>query len=547
VISIIIPCAVRVGGDLEYEFGPIPPGLVPIAGQTALDLIVRTYGQLGEIRVYVAIHEGQEMVERHYDFFPDERVSLVEVGPTRSIGHTLQRVFELHPEVLDGYCIVNFADTILEDFAEFPQTNDFIVTAVAGESIRWTLFQEEDGRIVRLSDKEFQLDPENWLMFVGVWGLFEPRRFASLLASHLEKGAGSAFYGTVLEYFNSSPTTRFLESESFIDVGHADNYYVARRRMINRRFFNSLEFNETSGSIRKTSQNREKLIDEITWLQKLPQELAFFTPRIFSYSKDPLAPYVEMEFYSYPSLDDSFVSGRYDLDIWEKLFQKLFGLVNLAGKYTVRDEHLRRDLQEMYVGKTVDRLQAMLEEGQISPEITDRPLTIDGHRCPALRDVLANLPALLERNRVLEVDQFSVIHGDLCLGNILYDAKHGLLKLIDARGKFGRFDIYGDVHYDLAKLSHSVLGLYDFTMADQFRVEKIGDDTYAVRTLATSYHEDIARIFTKHLTRNGFDLRRVRTLESLLFLSMVPLHRDRPARQLAMVLRGLSIIGAMNL
>ena len=544
-ISIIIPCAVRVGGDLEYEFGPIPPGLVPIAGRTALDLIVKTYETVGDIRVYVAIHDGQEMVERHYDFFPDNRICLVPVGPTRSIGQTLERVFESHPDILNTYCIVNFADTILEDRAAFPTENDFIVTATAGESIRWTLFQEEDGRIVRLSDKEFQLDPENWKMFVGVWGVLDAPRFAQLLRDHERTGEGSSFYRTILAYYNSSPTTRFLESESVIDVGHADNYYVARRRMINRRFFNSLEFNETSGSIRKTSQNREKLIDEITWLQKLPQELAFFTPRVFSYSKDPMAPYVEMEFYSYPSLDDSFVSGRYDLDIWEKLFQKVFVLVKLASKYTVRDDLLREDLEEMYVRKTVDRLDAVLSDGNLSADITDRPLTINGSSCPSLRDVLTDLPSLLAKSGVLEVSEFSVIHGDLCLGNILYDAKHGLLKLIDARGKFGRFDIYGDVHYDLAKLSHSVLGLYDFTMADQFRVEATETDSFEIRTLATAYHDDIARIFVKHLKRNGFDLRRVRTLESLLFLSMVPLHRDRPQRQLAMILRGLSILGEL--
>ena len=201
----------------------------------------------------------------------------------------------------------------------------------------------------------------------------------------------------------------------------------------------------------------------------------------------------------------------------------------------------------MYVRKTVDRLDAVVAEGHLSAELTDRPLRINGIDCPSLREVLANLPSILARSGVLEVSEFSVIHGDLCLGNILYDAKHGLLKLIDARGKFGRFDIYGDVHYDLAKLSHSVLGLYDFTMADQFRVEAMGADSFEIRTLATAYHEDIARIFVKHLKRNGFDLRRVRTLESLLFLSMVPLHRDRPQRQLAMILRGLSILGELAL
>jgi hypothetical protein len=539
--SLVIPCAVRVGGDLEYEFGPIPPGLVPIAGQTALDLIVKTYAHLDDLRVYVAVHEGQEMVARHYDFFPDERVTLVPVGPTRSIGHTLARVFDQQPEILDTTCILNFADTILEEPFGLPTDRDFIATATAGESIRWTLFQAEDGQIVRLSDKQFQLDPENWQMFVGVWGIAETRRFSEILHAN-EAG----FYGTITEYYNRSATNQLIDTPSFIDVGHADNYYVARRRMINRRFFNSLEFNESLGSIRKTSQNREKLIDEITWLQRLPQELAYFTPRIFSYSKDPLAPFVEMEFYSYPSLDDSFVSGRYDLDIWEKLFQKLFSLLAVASKYSVQDDHLRRDLEEMYVTKTVERLGATLASGAISEETTDRRLTIDGRPCPSLREVLADLPALLAKYRVLEVERFSVIHGDLCLGNILYDAKHGLLKLIDARGKFGRFDIYGDPHYDLAKLSHSVLGLYDFTMADQFRVERTGDASYEIRTLATAYHDDIARIFVKHLQRNGFDLKRVRMLESLLFLSMVPLHQDRPERQLAMVLRGLAIIGELE-
>ena len=54
-------------------------------------------------------------------------------------------------------------------------------------------------------------------------------------------------------------------------------------------------------------------------------------------------------------------------------------------------------------------------------------------------------------------------------------------------------------------------------------------------------HETVGRIFVKHLNRAGFDLARVRLIESLLFLSMIPLHKDHPERQVAMALRGLSL------
>ncbi len=57
-----------------------------------------------------------------------------------------------------------------------------------------------------------------------------------------------------------------------------------------------------------------------------------------------------------------------------------------------------------------------------------------------------------------------------------YDAaKIGVLKTFDYNG-FGNTNsldipIYGDVRYDLAKLSHSILGLYDFIIAGYYDVD----------------------------------------------------------------------------
>ena len=54
----------------------------------------------------------------------------------------------------------------------------------------------------------------------------------------------------------------------------------------------------------------------------------------------------------------------------------------------------------------------------------------------------------------------SIMHGDFCLSNILYDLRSRICKLLDPRGSFGASGIYGDPRYDVAKLYHSVYGLY---------------------------------------------------------------------------------------
>ena len=52
--------------------------------------------------------------------------------------------------------------------------------------------------------------------------------------------------------------------------------------------------------------------------------------------------------------------------------------------------------------------------------------------------------------------EFSVIHGDPCFTNILIEETYNFMRLIDPRGSFGSFDIYGDSRYDLAKIFHSM-------------------------------------------------------------------------------------------
>ena len=64
------------------------------------------------------------------------------------------------------------------------------------------------------------------------------------------------------------------------------------------------------------------------------------------------------------------------------------------------------------------------------------------------------------------------MHGDFCFSNILFDLGHQIVRVIDPRGRFGQKGIYSDPRYDMAKLRHSIGGLYDFIVADLFDVQE---------------------------------------------------------------------------
>ena len=82
---------------------------------------------------------------------------------------------------------------------------------------------------------------------------------------------------------------------------------------------------------------------------------------------------------------------------------------------------------------------------------------------------------------LFDVDTFNIIHGDLCFANIMVDSNLSFIKVIDPRGKFGSYDIYGDFGYELAKLFHSVDGKYDFIIKDLFTVQ------YDIQKCAVDY------------------------------------------------------------
>lgn len=120
-----------------------------------------------------------------------------------------------------------------------------------------------------------------------------------------------------------------------------------------------------------------------------------------------------------------------------------------------------------------------------------------------------------------EIGKYSTIHGDLCLSNILFDYSKNQIKLIDPKGLKIRYP----VAYDIAKLSHSLLGNYDFIVnnLNVLNVNKINDGEEAINH---EYEE-----FIKNLSKKiNVNFKTIRTIEASLFLTMIPLHLESKMR-----------------
>jgi hypothetical protein len=194
----------------------------------------------------------------------------------------------------------------------------------------------------------------------------------------------------------------------------------------------------------------------------------------------------------------------------------------------------------MYLGKTRKRLETLSAPDELLALVECRgPVTINGRE-------VDNLPALWERlsaevERLAENVQGSVVHGDMCLSNILYDLPSRVCKLLDPRGSFGAAGIYGDPRYDVAKLYHSIYGLYDFITNDLFHVTIDGSQV-ELNIRIRPQHLEIQKRFEKVFFAE-FDRREILLITGLLFASMPALHYDAPRRQMAMYARALQLFG----
>jgi hypothetical protein len=539
---LLLPSAKLVPPELAAEFGEIPSGMIPLDSRPALHHIIERYVGRG-CDVVVAVHDDARLVSDYLSRCHWPSVETVDVGVTTSLGQTILQALECLIELPDELT-VNFADTYVGDEL---QDGDAIYYQDVSDGHRWTTFTiGADGRLHDILDKRTDgayRAPAH--AFVGLFQIADPRHFKAILKSHIDDpGPVDPFYVAVVEYYNGRPSgsVRYLAVSDWRDFGHLDTYYGSKRAFfLNKRFFNEVRIDAARGVVHKSSSNGAKLLQELKWYLALPRPLQYVSPRILDYCFTQERPFIEMEYYGYPALNDVYLFGNLDTGAWERVFCAIEHVVEQMQRFHYQPAEVSSlvdAMRSMYVDKTRARLEPISKDQRFARFWADE-VVINGQPCMGLGACLDALPSVAEELGMYDAPQFTVVHGDLCLSNILYDRRNCFVRLIDPRGEFGDIQLYGDYRYDLAKLCHSLEGDYDFF------VNGMMDSGWKGDCFEFAPHLDARHVAIKDLFHRWIESRwsaqyaQLKFIESLLFLSMVPLHTDRFPAQEAFLARGL--------
>lgn len=541
--ALLIPSALLVPSDMRNKFGELPTALFPLGNKTMIERLYDKYKDIVDV-IYIVVKRKQLLIN---DYINSKKlpIRIIELDELRDLGYTIQYGMEfiLGQEPLIDYIYVNFADFLLDEHVPINNHN-FFYYASGMSTDEWTYFKDNNGIITDILDK-CPLSENHQIsnfseIFVGLFGFTNPHYFLELLKQYSNVHSDmDTFYQAIFTYSQEYPFT-ILHSQNWFDVGHSDNYSKATTSVA-ARSFNSIEIDEQRGILKKRSENKEKLVNEIRWYLRIPNKLQYLLPRVYDYSLDLTDPYVSMEYYGYHTLHESLVFGDLPLVKWQAIFQKLLFAINDMGKFTVTGERIQFEaaLRDIYLQKTFDRLDMMRNEPDFH-SFFENTITINGTEYRSLNEYIKMLPQLIEKLVVdTFIGQFNIIHGDLCFANILIEDTYDFIRVIDPRGKFGTFDIYGDARYELAKLMHTLEGKYDFIIEDMFDIDVIGN------TIEYHVHKQIDNITNVFLDvfRESIDnIQAVRLIEATLFLSMIPLHSDYKQRQFAMLATGVMLL-----
>ncbi len=307
------------------------------------------------------------------------------------------------------------------------------------------------------------------------------------------------------------------------------------------RFFNSVKGDEYT--VVKSSESVEKLRKEFTFWSLLPDAMKqwFVMPFDFKESTDEkgnaVASYA-MERMNMPDLAIRYVHEAFSADEFRDICTKLFHFISVRARKTVTFDEYEVQAKKLYIDKLDERI-ALLKQQKEYESLT---------HWIAVGTEYSDIDAIVNRYKQLYESVRSskkfvpiavVGHGDLCFSNILFNREASVMKLIDPRGALCEEDLYMDPYYDLAKLSHSILGNYDFFNSDLFDIVMDSDMKLHVVTENTS---GCGNIFAEFLQKNDIDIRLIRLYETSLFLSMLPLHIDRPKKVLGFVLNAIAIM-----
>ena len=443
----------------------------------------------------------------------------------KSFGNTIFKRMSLKDRVKQRVCQIEFVD-------KFFDADDFKEDVIRSLTADYSVFRMYSGYEILDIDKLSVLIEKS---------LFAQECYDIMCGEQVV----AVMYPGINDYMvcsnKASGANERIVSDAFVDLSDINNFRTFITSGFEARFFNALKGDDYT--VVKTSDNVWKLSREYNYFTLLPDEMKQYFATVYNYRETEGSASYTIERYHMTDLALRYVHGAISEEEFRAVMERLFHFISIRKVRQVSDEEYSNNANELYINKVEKRI----EELKKLPQYERIQKYIEqGTDYKDIDEIFARYRTLYDRisspKRFMKVHV--VGHGDLCFSNILYNHDAALLKLIDPKGALEEDELYMNPYYDIAKLSHSVWGSYDYFNSDLYEIEL--DSNMKLKLRVDSDNEKYIKIFREYLAKNNIDENLVRLYEASLFLSMLPLHIDREKKVFGFVLNAIDILDELE-
>jgi len=522
--------------ELAAELGVLPPAFLPVGMRRLYDLQIESLAALNA-NLFMTLPSGMALPE--WDAARLAQAGLNVLPSPEGLG--------LGAALLNALAVIGFddtpirilhGDTLIQDLDL--ALDDVVSVTPGGDGYRWATVRETDGdvdEIVAPNPTDAATAP---LRLSGYFAFSSTR----VLAQALAQARGD--FLTALNLYGSQRRLRILLGGRWLDFGHVQTFFRSRRAVSTARAFNHLHITDTT--VIKRGNQPDKLKAEAYWLANAPPAIRPYCARLIEEGEDAQGYFYSTDYEYIPTLAELYTFGRVNRSAWSDILSNCGDFMDAAasappeagldvGRHLGVGDHKVCALYALAIDKTYARLEQFARQTGFD---LDAPLRLNGRPCPSVLRCAEATTAIVAAT----TPRPALMHGDFCFSNILYSFRTHRIRLIDPRGYAtpGRPSLYGDSLYDAAKLMHSAAGRYDLIIADRYA----GSSSLAY-DLELRFADDAEQLWLEQAaaerTMGGVKLGalEVMAVTATLFLSMPPLHADKPRRQWALLANGLRL------
>ena len=532
-LRVLILSAGKINNELAKIFGEIPSGLIPINGKPAIFRIIDKLLDEGIVNISITVGYKKEIFQEiiNEQYKNQCNLDFISTDYQRPPGNSIKTSME--------YCcekkiLVILGDTLIDNNLSKLMNKDrnFVLTSENFvDSKNWCVITKKQDKIDEIFDKKYLDDEKKYYALVGCYFFNNFELLKSTLESFSEND--NLEISSIIERIKEKEEFDSVNVEKWHDVGHLENYFSTKQFVLKTRYFNTLQFDDQGKSVVKTSTNNEKLVDEINWYKSVPKDLQDLIPKVLD-SSTKNNPFVKLEYIKNPTLSELWLYSEFLIDFWKAVITDLFAIIQRFKNH--KGQVTRQEYNLMYFEKTSNRINELVETDILFKKIFDENFILINNK------KFKNWKLLKEKIKeaidvMYDDDDNCLIHGDLYFSNILYDAEEKNFKLIDPRGKWGN-NISGDIKYDLAKIRHSIVGGFDTIINGLYSANYLGENRIEYKIFNSKNNKIIGDELDRNIGKN-WKLDEIKIIEGLLFISMLPLHKDNPERQLALFCVGI--------